>query len=64
MARRRSQPPRARKGRNAGSEAPQKQDVAVTPSQHDSVAELVREVAPAAPVDELAELDAGWDEIS
>jgi hypothetical protein len=33
-------------------------------SQPDSVAELVREVASPSPVDELAALDAGWDEIS
>ena len=54
MARRRSHPPRARKGRNADSETPQQQDVAVVVSQPDSVAELVRETAPPAPVDELA----------
>jgi hypothetical protein len=65
MARRRSHPPRARKGRNAESEAPpQQQDVAVAVSQPESITELVREVAPASPVDELAALDAGWDEIS
>jgi hypothetical protein len=64
MARRRSHPPRARKGRNADSEAPQQQDVAVAVSQPDPVADLVREVAPAAPVDEMAALDAGWDEVS
>jgi hypothetical protein len=35
-------------------------------ASHDAVAELVREVAPSppTPVDELAALDAGWDEIS
>jgi hypothetical protein len=29
----------------------------------DSVTELAREVVPAAPLDEMAALDAGWDEI-
>jgi hypothetical protein len=38
--------------------------VAVVVSQPDSVTELVREAAPASPVDELAALDAGWDELS
>jgi hypothetical protein len=63
MSRRRSHPPRGRKARKTETEAPP-QDVAVVTAQADSVSELVGEsVAPPAAVDELAALDAGWDEV-
>ncbi len=64
MSRRRSHPPRARKGRNADSEAPPQHDSGVILSQPDPVSEIVRGAAPASSDDEMAALDAGWDEIA
>jgi len=43
--------------------APPKNDVAVAASPSDSVGELVSELPAPAPVDEMAALDAGWDDI-
>jgi hypothetical protein len=69
MARRRSNPPRARKGRN-GSEAPPRRDsdvavVVVEPTDSVSVlTNLATDVTTAAPVDEMAALDVAWDELS
>jgi hypothetical protein len=59
---RRSRPPRTRKSRNTDSPAPQVESIASVAPPSDSV----DEVAPrplTAPVDELAALDAGWDEL-
>lgn len=64
MTRRRSHPPRGRKARNADSEAPRQDVAAVAVTQTDSVSELVREAAATPSVsDELAALDAGWDDV-
>ena len=67
MARRRSNPPRGRKGRNADSVAPPQSDVAVVvvdPTDSVTVlADLAHETTPAPPMDEMAALDAGWDDI-
>jgi hypothetical protein len=63
MARRRSHPPRARKGRNGDSVAPPKNDVALAVGPSDSVGELASEMSAPAPTDEMAALDAGWDDI-
>ena len=68
MSRRRSHPPRARKERNAASEAPPPADVTPTPTTE--AVSMVRlttqagEVAAAPPEDEMAAVDAGWDEIA
>ena len=58
MSRRRSHPPRARKARNPESEAPQP-----TASSLHPAAEVVRDTSPPSLSDELAELDAGWNEL-
>ncbi len=64
MSRRRSHPPRGRKARNADSEAPRSDVATAVAPQTDSVSELVREVAATPSVsDELAALDAGWDDV-
>jgi hypothetical protein len=59
---RRSRPPRTRKSQGSDSQAPQVEGVAsVAPPQ-----EAVNDAGPRppeAPVDELAALDAGWDEL-
>jgi len=60
---RRSRPPRAHKARGRDSEAPPREVSGVVPIAHDGRdARHDSGVAPA-PVDELAALDAGWDEL-
>jgi hypothetical protein len=68
MSRRRSQSPRARKERNTESEAPPPADVPGTPTTE--TVSMIRlttkasEVSVPAPEDEMAALDAGWDEVA
>ena len=64
MSRRRSHAPRARKSRNTESEAP-RAELAVAASPPDRVSELVRitEAPPSELHDELAAVDAAWDDL-
>jgi hypothetical protein len=68
MSRRRSHPPRARKDRNAASEAPPQADVAAAPTTE--AVSMVRltthadEVTATPPEDEMAAVDAGWDDVA
>jgi hypothetical protein len=68
MSRRRSNPPRARKDRNTDSEAPPQADTAATPTTETvSMIRLTTHatevLSKAAPEDEMAALDAGWDDV-
>jgi hypothetical protein len=68
MSRRRSNSPRARK-RNAESEAPPQTDVASGPTTETvSMIRLTTHAdevsAAASPADEMAAVDAGWDEVA
>jgi len=60
MSTRRSRPPRGRKARN--SEVPQN-DVLVAPRARDVLDAMAREAPAGTVAEELAALEAGWDEL-